>query len=111
MRQPTHSPTMRPNGNPKIMAIDVPATIMPSARERKRSETSRTAIGEAIDQNTAWAHATPIRDASSPANPVDAAENSWQTENKAIVASISFFISMRQTSSISGKDSAITTQA
>ena len=55
----------RPSGRPKIMATDVPVTIMLSASEWWRSDTTRTAIGEAMDQNTACAHATTVRAAMS----------------------------------------------
>ena len=46
-----------------MIAIELPVTIIPSASERNFSGTNRTAIGEAIDQKTECAHATPIRDA------------------------------------------------
>lgn len=54
---------MRPSGMPTTIATEVPVTIMLSASDRRFSGTIRTASGEAIDQNTAWEQATPIRDA------------------------------------------------
>ena len=56
-------PTMRPRGRPKTIATEVPVTIRPSASEWCRTDTTRTAMGDAIDQNTACAHATTMRDA------------------------------------------------
>ena len=51
-----------PNGSPRIIAIEVPVTTILSASERNFSDTTLTAAGDAIDQNTECVHATPIRD-------------------------------------------------
>ena len=84
---------------------------MLSASGRCSSETTRTAIGEAMDQNTAWEQATPIREAISAPKLPETVDRIWHTPNKASVQSSSLRISMRQTSSISGSDSSITTHA
>ena len=64
-RQPSASPTTRPSGMPTMVATDEPVTTMPSASEVNFSGTRRTAMGEAIDQNTAWPIATTMRPATS----------------------------------------------
>ena len=64
-RQPSARPTMRPSGMPTIVAIEEPVTTMPSASEPNFSGTSLTAMGEAMDQNTACAMATTMRPATS----------------------------------------------
>ena len=51
-----------PNGSPRIIAIEVPVTTILSASERNFSDTTLTAAGDAIDQNTECVHATPIRE-------------------------------------------------
>ena len=66
MRHPMNSPTILPSGSPTIMAMQVPVTIMLRARCRQRSGTTLTASGEAMDQKTEWAHATPMRETISP---------------------------------------------
>jgi|UPI0002EC9BA1 hypothetical protein len=45
------------------MAIDVPVIINPNAADCAPFGATRTASGETIDQNTACAQATPIREA------------------------------------------------
>ena len=62
IRQPTYRPTTRPRGRPTTMATDEPVAMALSARARLPSGTVRTASGEAIDQNMAWAQATPMRE-------------------------------------------------
>ena len=57
---PTYIPIALPRGSPTIMAIDEPDTIMPSAVDLFPSGASFTARGVTIDQNIAWAQATPI---------------------------------------------------
>ena len=50
---------------PTMVAMDEPVTTMPSASEPNFSGTSLTAMGEAMDQNTACAMATTMRPATS----------------------------------------------
>ena len=56
---------MRPSGMPTMVAMDDPVTTMPSASEPNLSGTRRTAMGEAMDQNTECAMATTMRPATS----------------------------------------------
>ena len=56
---------MRPTGMPNTMAMDEPVATMLRARARWRVGTMRAAMGVTIDQNTEWAHATPMREAMS----------------------------------------------
>lgn len=51
-----------PIGNPKIMATDVPVTIMLNAVDLYFFGTVLTASGETMDQNMECVHATPILD-------------------------------------------------
>ena len=60
--QPTRRPTALPSGSPTIIATDDPVTIRLNAVERLPSGATRTASGVTIDQNIAWAHATPALD-------------------------------------------------
>ena len=94
-----------------MIAIELPVTIIPRASERNFSGTNRTAIGEAIDQKTACAHATPIRDAISIPKLPEKADSSWHPPNSASVPINRRFISIRQTSSIRGRERSMTTHA
>ena len=61
MRHPRARPIARPKGMPKIMAMDVPVAIMPSATDACLVLTRRVAMTEAMDQKIAWAQATTMR--------------------------------------------------
>ena len=60
---PMLNPIRRPNGSPKIIAMEVPVTIILRASGREWSGTILTARGETIDQKIACVQATPIREA------------------------------------------------
>lgn len=62
---PTRRPTALPSGSPTIIATDEPVMIRLNAVERLPSGATRTASGVTIDQNIAWAHATPALDSMS----------------------------------------------
>ena len=62
---PILNPIRRPNGNPKIIATEVPVTIILRARGLECSGTILTASGETIDQKMACVQATPMREAMS----------------------------------------------
>ena len=55
---PRYSPTILPSGSPKIIAMDVPVTIILIAKSRCCSSTSFTAMTDATDQKIACADAT-----------------------------------------------------
>ena len=98
-------------GRPRIMAIDVPVTIMLRASCRCSGGAMRTAMGDTIDQNTACVHATPKRLAMSMVKLVDENDMNWNAAIRPIMPSISLRRSTRVASTISGSDSSITAQA
>ena len=57
IRQPTCSPIIRPRGIPRIIATEVPVTIILSAKGRWFWGTRLTAKGETIDQKIECVHA------------------------------------------------------
>ena len=93
---PIYCPTSLPSGSPAIVAMDVPVTPMLSA------------TGEAIDQNIAWVHATPIRDAMSTPYVGAITDMIWHIPNSAIVPMNSFLKSIFDTRSMSGRDNSMT---
>ena len=62
---PMANPIILPRGSPAIMAMDVPAATMLIASFWSSGVTTLTASGDAMDQNTEWATATPRRDTTS----------------------------------------------
>ena len=88
--------------------MDVPDTPMRSANDLCSSSTSLMATGEAIDQNIAWVHATPIRDAMSTPYVDAITDMIWHIPNSAIVPMNSFLKSIFDTRSMSGRDNSMT---
>ena len=97
-----------PNGSPRIIAIEVPVTTILSASERNFSDTTLTAAGDAIDQNTECVHATPIRDTINIPYEAEKADSIWKIPKSAIVPNKSLLKSILFNRSINGRDSNIT---
>ncbi len=70
-RHPRLSPMTRPSGSPRIIATEVPVTIMLRAKALWLFGTILTAMIDTIDQKIEWAHATPILEAISIPNEVE----------------------------------------
>jgi len=94
-----------------MMASEEPVTTVPNASERHLSGTTRTAMGATIDQKMEWVQATPMRDIMSMANEDDNHETHWNAANNATTHKSNLRRSMRETSSISGSESTVTTHA
>ena len=65
--------------------LTVPVTTILSASERNFSDTTLTAAGDAIDQNTECVHATPIRDTINIPYEAEKADSIWKIPKSAIV--------------------------
>ena len=111
VRQPTYRPTVLPSGSPTIIANDEPETIRPRAVELLPSGAILTARGVTIDQNIACEHATPMRESISMLKLVETPDSTWLATNSATIDSISFLLSVRANTSISGSEAIATTHA
>lgn len=109
--QPTYRPTVLPSGSPTIIANDEPDTIRLRAVALLPSGAILTASGVTIDQNIACEHATPMRESISMLKLVETPDSTWLATNSATIDSISFLLSVRANTSISGSEAIATTHA
>ena len=101
----------RPSGSPHTMATDDPVTMTPTATPLCFSPTTRTASGEAMDQNTAWAAATMRRAPTSRENDGASAEATCPAAKRAMEASSTALRLNREASTMRGIDKSATAHA
>ncbi|MNT20846.1 hypothetical protein D3C72_1561650 [compost metagenome] len=111
IRQPSASPTTRPNGIPITIASVVPVANSPSALACCPGGATRTAREAVIAQNTACAKAIPIRLNNSMAKLCAIHDSKWLTINSTKTMISSLRRSTLRVSSIIGSDARATTQA
>ncbi|MNJ62632.1 hypothetical protein D3C77_584810 [compost metagenome] len=111
MRQPSASPTTRPNGMPMTIARVVPVASSPSALACCPGGATRTAKEAVIAQNTACARAMPMRLSNSMAKLCATQDNKWLTINNTNTTISSLRRSTLRVSSIIGSEARATTQA
>jgi len=111
VRQPSHSPTIRPSGMPSTMAMEVPVASRLSATAFLPGGATRTASEAVMDQNTACDSAMPMRLTMSEAKLQATPDSTWLATNSANTPISSLRRSTLRVSSMKGSEARATIQA